>query len=358
MTKKVLHVQFHEDVHSIYRSSVDTVILTLMPEFKSYIPVVASVSYNNRVERDDLQVTFYTFTEDKLINRVFNKILNIGVFTFSRLPSIINNERPNIVHFHNRHNLVDRTIGRLKYLPKVVCHYHRHFKELNIPNSCNIILTVSENMKNYILTKTNSQIPIRVSYNPIPFDLLSMQVREKMEVSYNEPTIIYVGGSAHHKGFQDLMSTVELLDIENIPYKLLLAGTGLNKENFTSPKIEVLGLLPHNKVLEHIMGADIFVHPAHIEPFGIAVLEAMYLKKLIVATHVDGLKEFLNNDNSIKVNPKDPKNLYKGMIKAFTLLSKHRDSANELQQKAFEDSKMFHPSLISRNLENLYDELL
>ena len=40
---------------------------------------------------------------------------------------------------------------------------------------------------------------------------------------------------------------------------------------------------------------DIFVHPSLKEPFGIAIIEAMYLKKPVISTNVGGPKNYIDH---------------------------------------------------------------
>jgi len=53
------------------------------------------------------------------------------------------------------------------------------------------------------------------------------------------------------------------------------------------------GLLPHPEVLGLLAGADLLVHPAVFEPFGLVVLEAMANSCLVLSTDADGPAELL-----------------------------------------------------------------
>lgn len=59
-----------------------------------------------------------------------------------------------------------------------------------------------------------------------------------------------------------------------------------------------------------VFGADLYVHPAVVEPFGIVLVEAMAVGLPIVATRAGGIPEVVSeNKNAFLVNPADPESL-------------------------------------------------
>jgi glycosyltransferase involved in cell wall biosynthesis len=63
-----------------------------------------------------------------------------------------------------------------------------------------------------------------------------------------------------------------------------------------------------------VFGADLYVHPAIIEPFGIVLVEAMAASLPIVATRVGGIPEVVNeNETALLVDPADPEQLTKAV---------------------------------------------
>jgi glycosyltransferase involved in cell wall biosynthesis len=59
-----------------------------------------------------------------------------------------------------------------------------------------------------------------------------------------------------------------------------------------------------------VFGADLYIHPAVVEPFGIVLVEAMAAGLPIVATRVGGIPEVVSEDkNAILVNPADAADL-------------------------------------------------
>jgi glycosyltransferase involved in cell wall biosynthesis len=59
-------------------------------------------------------------------------------------------------------------------------------------------------------------------------------------------------------------------------------------------------------VIRLMSGADVLVHPARTEAFGLVLVEALAAGLPVVASNVDGVPEVLQNTRSILVEPGDP----------------------------------------------------
>ncbi|MBF0487699.1 MAG: glycosyltransferase family 4 protein [Nitrospirae bacterium] len=356
--EKVMHIQFWGNVNSIIRGSVDLDILTICYNMKRFLPIVASSGIKNGTTVNN-GVIFHNFKEDLIKNRIFNKILNLKSFTFSYLINIIKIERPEILHLHNRHNLADAIVGKLPYSPKIICHYHRYFSTVPMPRTCDLLLTVSNSVKESIVCKTGTTKIIKAIDNPLSYEVINLKKkilgkgREEQENGF--PIFMYPGGRQQHKGFNDLMKATAILNTRGIKFRLYLAGPNL--EGYTPPfnNIENLGLLPPEDYLRKLEESVALVLPSLKEPFGLAIIEAMYLKKLVIATCSGGSGEYLNSENSIIVNPNDPVNLSIGLMEAINNVQR---KSKEKQEKAFKDSKKFHPDIVTTQLETLYTQLI
>ncbi|HXX53825.1 MAG TPA: glycosyltransferase family 4 protein [Thermodesulfovibrionales bacterium] len=351
--KKVLQVHFWGDVNSPLKGSVENIVMSLALAMKSYAPLIASLGEKNAKSVKDC-ITFYTFKEDRVKRRIFNKFFNLKVNTFSSLSEIINKERPQILHIHNRPVLVDKIIARLDYIPKVVCQYHRHFNEIIIPRHCDLILAVSNSVKEHIYRLTKTDRDIDVLHNPVPGGVL--KVGDGLPSNRNPlPVMFYPGGNQEHKGFRELLKSVDMLNNEKVRFKLLLAGPKLGGYRPPFENVENLNYLAADRLYEKLAHSDILVLPTYNEGFSLAILEAMYLKKLVVSTYVGGNKDCLTTSNSILVRAEDPTSLYYGLKEAIGLMGQ---GSKTKQERAFETATGFLPAIIASRLETIYDRLL
>jgi glycosyltransferase involved in cell wall biosynthesis len=87
---------------------------------------------------------------------------------------------------------------------------------------------------------------------------------------------------------------------------LVVLGEGAQRaelERLAGERVHLLGRVPD--VAAWLRRADVFVHPARWEGFGLAVLEAMLAARPVVATNVSSLPELVG-DAGILVPPDDP----------------------------------------------------
>jgi glycosyltransferase involved in cell wall biosynthesis len=107
--------------------------------------------------------------------------------------------------------------------------------------------------------------------------------------------------------------------------KLYLLGKGeeesrlrkLAKDLGVSEYVEFVTTPIPNEDMPHVYSlCDIYVQPSVIEPYGIAVLEAMACGKPVVGTNVGGMLDTIEHGKSgFRAEPANPKELAKYIIK-------------------------------------------
>lgn len=140
-----------------------------------------------------------------------------------------------------------------------------------------------------------------------------------------KPVIFYGGRLTIGKGIKELLNSYQQIS-EQTESTLVIAGTGPLKEwmlekkrviekNSKGGKIVYLGWQPPNVILTKMCEADVVVSSSYVESFGIILLEAMSLKKPIVASCSGGVSEIITDHvDGILVNPRDAKGLAKAIL--------------------------------------------
>ena len=139
-----------------------------------------------------------------------------------------------------------------------------------------------------------------VVYNPLPEEVISANpAKEPSET----PTFLYVGGDSYIKGFNILLQAVRILDRKGVKVELLLAGRyeyeAVNKiqslkQKLNKVHIEVLGKIAHKKLVEMHSHVWALLFPSiSEEPLPYAVVEAMVLGTIPVASRVGGVPEIV-----------------------------------------------------------------
>ena len=132
---------------------------------------------------------------------------------------------------------------------------------------------------------------------------------------YPEKEIIYIGWCIKTKGIEELLGAWQKLRKEHRGWSLRLVGPYNEqymdelKARFCMEGIRIDGELPHRDVMLRLRSATIFVLPSYTEGFPYSVLEAMALKKPIIATTVGAIPEMLAGNCGLLIEPMSEESL-------------------------------------------------
>jgi glycosyltransferase involved in cell wall biosynthesis len=85
--------------------------------------------------------------------------------------------------------------------------------------------------------------------------------------------------------------------------------------------VTLAGPVPHDEVPAWIARSHVVCQPSLVEPFGLALLEAMAVGRSVVATRVGGPPEFVTSAAGVLVDPTDDEDLARGLRAAAALPS-------------------------------------
>jgi glycosyltransferase involved in cell wall biosynthesis len=107
------------------------------------------------------------------------------------------------------------------------------------------------------------------------------------------------------KGAMYLLEAFRELRLEADDARLVIIGVSRRegesrlhrfvKENGLEGSVTLHEIMPHRKVLEHLRGFDVYVSPSLFEGIPGAVLEAMMMRKPVLATDVGGVGEVIDD---------------------------------------------------------------
>ncbi|WP_029035373.1 glycosyltransferase family 4 protein [Salinimicrobium terrae] len=136
-------------------------------------------------------------------------------------------------------------------------------------------------------------------------------------------TILYFGSLIRKKGVLELSEIFNRIVEENSSARLKLAGRDvqdINSGRFTkelmqevftpaaAEKVEWLGVLTYEKILEEIARAKVVVLPSFAEALPMTWIEAMAMEKALVTSDIGWAKEVMvNGETGFIVDPKDHK---------------------------------------------------
>ena len=85
--------------------------------------------------------------------------------------------------------------------------------------------------------------------------------------------------------------------------------------------IRLAGRVPHERVADWVAACDVLCQPSLVEPFGIALLEAMASERSVLATRVGGPPEFVSPEAGVLVDPGSIASIARGLEAAAALPS-------------------------------------
>jgi len=132
---------------------------------------------------------------------------------------------------------------------------------------------------------------------------VSRQRDSRPERRYDQQRVLFVGSDWQRKGGPDLVEAFRRVSAHRPGATLTLVG---GVPAVTAPNVVVHGMLSQEALPPVYEAADVFCVPTHLEPFGVAFLEAMHFGLPIIATRVGALPDFIDDGwNGLLVEPGD-----------------------------------------------------
>lgn len=194
---------------------------------------------------------------------------------------------------------------------------HKVWKDLS--NNTSLFHCPSRNIYN-----TAKRLGLKnLIYKPLGIDI---QFEQPVFKEHNaRPILLFVGAIAEVKGIKILLESMVGI-VKAIPNVLLkIAGRGVLSnwvkeyiyEHSLEDNVEVLGFVPHAKVRELYIEANIFLMPSiWQEQFGLVGTEALACETPCIASSVGGIPEWLqHNQSGFLVPPHGVKELTEATIK-------------------------------------------
>jgi glycosyltransferase involved in cell wall biosynthesis len=154
-----------------------------------------------------------------------------------------------------------------------------------------------------------------VDLSRIPDQSDGQEIRRRFGIAAEALVLGTVANLFARKGYEVMLRALPMI-LKSLPaVHYLIVGSGdAAYEAGLRRLVRNLGLEHHvhfagfqESVFPYLAAMDVYVHPALMEGFGIAVLEAMALRKPVVATTTGGLPEIVQDgETGLLVPPDDP----------------------------------------------------
>ena len=326
----------------------------------------------------------------------FSKLLMYNYLTASKLVSdLVRSEdfKYDIVVAHDWLSVIGGTAVKRELGLPLAFHVHSTEKgrtlghgsdviyniELRGGNLADIIVTVSNAMRDELITLGFPAEKIRVMYNGVDPQKYSMQqvsrekileIRQRYGLKDDDLMILFVGRLVWVKGVDKLVGAMPHV-LHKIPNaKLVVVGLG-EMRDYLEKMVQNLNLqdvvkfcfefVPEEERIAHYAACDVSVFPSVYEPFGIVALEAMSMEKPVVvgASGVSGMREIVipagQEQCGFHVNPNDPPDIAWGIISALQDPQKKDELGQNGRKRVLSN---FSWDIIAKRTAQMYKELL
>lgn len=145
----------------------------------------------------------------------------------------------------------------------------------------------------------------------------------------NKTKICYIGRASIMKGMRALLETNIPKDVD---FYFIVSPKNAEEDLFQRIKdktnnkniFHIEGLYGQDKV-NALFAMDAVVMPSVHEPFGIVALEALISKNILITSRVNGLSDFLDDSNSIKLDEVKPYNILTAINKVRTMKDEEKN---------------------------------
>lgn len=156
------------------------------------------------------------------------------------------------------------------------------------------------------------QISPEVIYNGVDFESFSLRQRPLQQTQCTN--LLFIGSIIKTKGIEELIDAIGLLKKNSTDVSLKIIGDGILKDRITqrvsaeglSSIVDIVGPVPHEKLLSYIHSADALILPSYREGVPNVVMESLATGTPVIVTRVGGIPEVvINNLNGIFIKNLD-----------------------------------------------------
>ena len=304
--------------------------------------------------------------------------LEKGKFDPSTFPALVSLLRKLEIDVIQTHGYGATTFGRMaaRYLRLGnVLHEHANLTDTpwfqKIPDRLldpvtDVAIAVSESTREFCI-RARKLSPERVKkvYLGAPLDEFApfsaedrREARADLGFGPDEPIVGTVTRLMESKGNRYLVEAASILARKGRDVKVAVVGEGPQKAELeaqaralgVADRLRFLGF--QRDVARAFAAFDVAVFPSLWEGTPLTLFEAMAMRKPIVATSVDGLKDVLRHeDNALIVPPRDAAALALSLERALD----DRDLASRLSEGALRTSRRFDIAIFVQKMERLYE---
>lgn len=357
-------------VNSLGRGGAEHVVSSLADEFAQRGHEVKIVILFDLVD--------FAPSNDRVTIESLDLTNTLKIFScMKKLHSIVLSFRPDVVNSHLFHsNMLARFLRLSSSVPVIISSAHNTNEKSGLRmlayRLTDKLVDISTNVsaqavKSFVYQKAVKKNRMIVMHNGIdtrsfaPSRPENDDIRKELGLHSEEILVIAVGRLSPQKDYPNLLEAFSNSLLESPTLRLLIAGEGplrneleeICRDLVLEKSVNFLGL--RRDVPQLLNASDIFILSSAWEGFPLVVGEAMSCERLVVATDVGGVSEWLPNSRFV-VPPNDPHALAHALRESVRVGAEARKSIGKLNRERIENN--FSLETVTDRWLNLYESLI
>jgi glycosyltransferase involved in cell wall biosynthesis len=280
----------------------------------------------------------------------------------SRLGTMIDSVRPDVVHAHTVTTALMARASRLITRPPLVTTVHNEFNRSALLMAVgDLVIAPSHAVAARLNRRHVPQRKIRVVLNGTLGSVRTADRQTSMPASLHRPSVLTVAGMYKRKGIGDLIDAFAQVASELPSSHLYIVGEGPDRAEFEAQaratgiaeRIHFTGY--QRDTYQYLLAADLFVLASRREPFGLVLAEARESGCAILASDADGIPEVLDMGRAGCLFPAGDCKALACNIKMFLTDDDYRRS---WQRAAGQNIEWLRTDRVAQDTLNVYDELV
>jgi glycosyltransferase involved in cell wall biosynthesis len=302
----------------------------------------------------NLAYVLKVFSLGYLLRKEFD-VIQVHIASNSMIPAFMISKisgKPYVVTCHGSEIRLLRKNAVLRLLQKILLLKASH------------VVAVSKEIRD-ILIKEYGLSSQTITHIPNGYDevfIKQLLARPSNRVCQKTPSLVFVGSLREVKDPLDLIEAFKIVSDRLTNTHLQIVGDGhlrpavekkINSYNLQD-RITLHGMVPHQRALEIMASAEIYISTSVDEGLPTSLIEAMALKRAIITTDVGGVPEIIKDGvNGLLTPPRLPKR----MARLIEQLLKDSVLAERLGKAAAESVRDFSWNSIAQKYQSIYQEV-
>lgn len=224
--------------------------------------------------------------------------------------------------------------------------FRSQIETMNLYNTYNRLIAVSNGVKNFFLSSLKVSTPIEVLYNTNETEKIRAMAAiepDNLQFCVSGKCICSIGRVVHPKGFDRLMNVHKRLLDEGIRHTIYILGIGEEQKQLEAQAAK-LGVSDSFRFLgfkdnpySYVARCDLYVCSSRREGFSTAVTESLIVGTPVVSTDCSGARELLGEHDEFGIVVENSEEgIYAGMKRMLTdpeMLRHYKEKAAQRGEK-------------------------